>query len=97
MATITIEADRKCVDGSDWIHLSVADTGIGMTAEQVASLFQAFSQADTAIARKYGGTGLGLALSRNFCRLMRGDIDVRSEPGRGTTFVIRLPAELDAG
>ena len=72
------------------------DTGIGMTPEQLGKLFQAFSQAEVATARKYGGTGLGLALSRQFCRLMGGDITVESEYGQGSTFTIRLPAEVKA-
>ncbi len=72
----------------------VADTGIGMTAEQIGRLFQDFTQADAATARRFGGTGLGLALSRRLCRMMGGDITVQSEPSRGSTFTIRLPAEM---
>src|SRR5258705_1298605 len=70
----------------------VSDTGIGMTPEQLGRLFEAFSQAAAATTRKYGGTGLGLALSRRLCRMMGGDVTVESEPGRGSTFTIRLPA-----
>ncbi len=75
------------------VVFEVADTGIGMTAEQLGRLFQEFSQADASIARRYGGTGLGLALSRRLCDMMGGEIAVTSEPGRGSTFTVRLPAE----
>jgi signal transduction histidine kinase len=75
------------------LAFTVTDTGIGMTPEQVARLFQAFEQADHSTSKKYGGTGLGLVLSRTFCRMMGGDLTVESAPGRGTTFTARLPAE----
>jgi adenylate cyclase len=74
----------------------VTDTGIGMTPEQMGKLFQEFSQASSTTARKYGGTGLGLVISRRFCQMMGGDITVESEPGRGSTFTIRLPRIVDA-
>ena len=70
---------------------TVHDTGIGMTAEQMAGLFEAFSQADASTTRKYGGTGLGLAITRRFCRMMGGDATVQSEPGTGSVFTLRLP------
>jgi GAF domain-containing protein len=82
---------RRVADGRDWIELAVADTGIGMTAEQQAKLFQEFTQADSLTARRYGGTGLGLALSRKLARMMGGDVTVASEPGRGSVFTVRLP------
>jgi signal transduction histidine kinase len=65
---------RKVADGSDWIELAVADTGIGLTVEQEAKLFQDFTQADSLTARRYGGTGLGLSLSRKLARMMGGDV-----------------------
>ena len=83
---------RKVADGRDWVELAVADTGIGMTAEQQAKLFQDFTQADSLTARRYGGTGLGLAISRKLARMMGGDVTVTSEPGKGSVFTVRLPA-----
>jgi signal transduction histidine kinase len=89
--TVTIVARQGQENGRDWITLSVGDTGIGMTPEQMGKLFQEFSQASSTTASKYGGTGLGLVISRRFCQMMGGDITVESEPGRGSTFTIRLP------
>ena len=86
---------RKVADGRDWIELAVADSGIGMTAEQQAKLFQDFTQADSLTARRYGGTGLGLALSRKLARMMGGDVTVTSEPGKGSVFTVRLPESAD--
>jgi len=82
---------RKVADGRDWVELAVADSGIGMTAEQQAKLFQDFTQADSLTARRYGGTGLGLAISRKLARMMGGDVTVTSEPGKGSVFTVRLP------
>jgi signal transduction histidine kinase len=83
------------VNGGKWIELAVADTGIGMTPEQQAKLFQEFTQADSLTARRYGGTGLGLALSRKLARMMGGDVTVTSEPGKGSIFTLRLPISTD--
>src|SRR5262249_11624152 len=82
---------RRVTDGREWVELAVADTGIGMTAEQQAKLFQDFTQADSLTARRYGGTGLGLALSRKLARMMGGDVTVTSEPDKGSVFAVRLP------
>jgi adenylate cyclase len=76
-----------------WLTIAVSDTGIGMTGEQVAGAFGLFAQADPSTSRRYGGAGVGLAVSRRLCHLMGGDIDVASAPGRGTTVTVRLPAE----
>jgi GAF domain-containing protein/CheY-like chemotaxis protein len=92
--TISLAVTREAIDDQDWMVFSVSDTGIGMTSEQLARLFEAFSQADAATTRKYGGTGLGLALSRRLCRMMGGDVTVESEAGRGSTFTVRLPAHV---
>ncbi len=80
--------------GGERVRFDVADTGIGMTAEQISRLFMPFSQADVSTSRHYGGTGLGLALSRHFCRMMGGEITVKSQLGQGSTFTVRLPAEV---
>jgi signal transduction histidine kinase len=93
---ITIAAHQAQQNGRDWITFAVADTGIGMTADQIGKLFREFSQASSATASKYGGTGLGLAISRRFCQMMGGDITVESEPGRGSTFTIRLPRIVES-
>ena len=82
-------------NGRDWVELSVADTGIGMTAEQQAKLFEEFSQADATTAQRFGGTGLGLAITRKLARMMGGDVTVASEPGKGSVFTVRLPAGAD--
>ncbi len=91
---ISLTVAREVVEGRDSMVFAVSDTGIGMTPEQIARLFEAFSQADAATTRRYGGTGLGLALSRRLCRMMGGDVTVESLAGRGSTFTIRLPAEV---
>jgi len=93
--TITLSARRMMKDGQEQIVLAVIDTGIGMTPPQLSRLFQAFSQAEASTSRKYGGTGLGLALSRRLCRLMGGDITVESESGKGSTFTMNVPVRVE--
>jgi signal transduction histidine kinase/CheY-like chemotaxis protein len=91
---ITLKARRLPGNERDQLEFRVSDTGIGMTTEQTARIFQAFSQADASTTRHYGGTGLGLAITRHFCRMLGGDVTVTSEPGKGSTFTITLPASL---
>ena len=81
-------------DGVDWICISVSDSGIGIPPEKIAHVFEEFSQADETTTRDYGGTGLGLPISRRFCQMMGGDITLESAVGKGSTFTIRLPREV---
>ena len=83
---------RRVADGRDWIELAVADSGIGMTAEQQTKLFEEFSQADASTAQRFGGTGLGLSITRKLARVMGGDVTVASELGKGSVFTVRLPS-----
>jgi adenylate cyclase len=82
---------RRVANGGNWIELSVSDTGIGMTPEQQAKLFEEFAQADRTTAQRFGGTGLGLAITRKLARMMGGDVTATSEPGKGSVFTVRLP------
>ena len=91
--TITLDAEAE----DDTVVFRVRDTGIGMTPEQQARLFQEFSQADSDITRRYGGTGLGLALTRRLCLLMHGDVTAESEAGKGSTFTVTLPRIVSSG
>ena len=91
---IMLEARREGEMEAAVLVFRVSDTGIGMTEDQLARLFQRFAQADETTTRKFGGTGLGLALTRAFSRLLGGDIAVESTPGVGTTFTLRLPAAM---
>ena len=91
---ITLDVERRPEPNGDRIVFHVTDTGIGMSPEQMGRLFQDFTQADNSTSRKYGGTGLGLSLSKRFCQMMGGDVSVASTPGKGSTFTIELPADV---
>ena len=87
---VRVEVRASNVDGAIGFELDVADTGVGMTADAMEKIFDAFVQADSSITRKFGGTGLGLSISRKFARALGGDITVQSEPGSGSRFMVRL-------
>jgi len=84
-------AARRGSNGSSFVEFAISDTGIGMTPEQQAKLFQEFTQAEASTAQNFGGTGLGLAITRKLARMMGGDVTVASEPGKGSEFTVRLP------
>lgn len=90
--SITLNAEREMMDDVEWIVFRVTDTGIGLSPDKIVRLFQDFTQADASTTRKFGGTGLGLALTRRFCQMMGGDVTVSSTPDKGSTFTIKLPA-----
>jgi signal transduction histidine kinase/CheY-like chemotaxis protein len=93
---ITLTAATEGAEGVEQVVMTVRDTGIGMSPEQLGRLFQAFTQADASMTRRYGGTGLGLVICREFCRMMGGDVTVESAVGAGSTFTVRLPKQVDA-
>ncbi len=88
---IHLQATGEQVEGVPWVRMSVRDTGIGIPPDKIDHVFEEFSQADETTTRDYGGTGLGLPISRRFCQMMGGDITVESTMGEGSTFTIRLP------
>lgn len=94
---ITLAAARVAASGRDWLEFRVSDTGIGMSPEQLDRLFERFAQADSSTTRRFGGTGLGLSITKAFCTMLGGDVEVQSAPGEGTTFTLRLPAEIATG
>ncbi len=94
--TVTLHVSRETIsDGRSWISFQVRDTGIGMTPEQMQDLFQPFTLVDDSVTRKHTGSGLGLAISWHFCRIMGGEISVKSQVGKGSTFTVRLPEEVE--
>lgn len=93
--TVSLQALEETHAGRRWLRFAVTDTGIGMSREQTTNLFEEFTQADVSTSRKYGGTGLGLAISKHFCEMMGGHIEVTSEEGKGTEFILHLPAEIE--
>ncbi len=93
---IRLDVTRQRLDERDFIDFAVRDSGIGMTAEQLGRLFKPFSQADASTSKTYGGTGLGLVITKRFCELMEGTVRVESEMGRGTSFILRIPAKVHA-
>lgn len=94
--TITVEATRLNRDGRDWLQLCVADSGIGMTPEQLEKIFDAFTQAEESTTRSFGGTGLGLTISKRFCEMLGGQLTVESELGEGSRFLVCIPASFAA-
>ena len=91
---IVLTVSNNSHNQQSWIYFRVSDSGIGMSSEQVQKLFQAFTQADNSTTRKYGGTGLGLVITQKFCQMMGGDIQVESQLGQGSSFTIKLPAQV---
>lgn len=91
---ITLAVGNETMNDRDWFTFRVSDTGIGIDTTQLAHIFEEFTQADRSTIRDYGGTGLGLTISRKLCHMMQGDISVKSTPGEGSTFTIQLPAQL---
>ena len=94
--TITVDVISVEADGDSWIDFRIEDTGIGMMPEQLQKIFNAFAQADSSTTRQYGGTGLGLTITKNFVQMMGGTVNVESEVDKGTLFTLRIPQTVKA-
>jgi signal transduction histidine kinase/DNA-binding response OmpR family regulator len=92
---VSLDVAAESASEGELLVFRVADNGIGLTEEQQARLFQAFTQADASTSRRYGGTGLGLVISQRFCQMMGGEVAVASEHGKGSTFTVRLPRRME--
>jgi PAS domain S-box-containing protein len=93
--TVSLVVSQHVEDDRNWITFEVADTGIGISKDQLGKVFEAFVQAENSTTRKYGGTGLGLTLTKRFCELLGGKLQAESEPGKGSRFTLLLPAHID--
>lgn len=93
--TITLKIEEIKINNDEWVQVQVIDTGIGIPEDKFEHIFDAFTQADPSITRKYGGTGLGLFITKNFCELLGGTISVESRQNEGSTFTMRIPANLN--
>ncbi|MBE9028734.1 response regulator [filamentous cyanobacterium LEGE 11480] len=91
---ITLSVSRTSASDGTWFNFQVKDTGIGMRPDQLEKIFNAFTQADASTTRKYGGTGLGLTITKSFTKMMGGEVQVESEYEQGTTFNIRIPQAI---
>jgi signal transduction histidine kinase len=89
---VHLRMQKETCAGEDWVVFAVADTGIGMDEAQLSRLFESFYQGDSSISRRYGGTGLGLSLARQFCEMLGGQLTVQSVVNEGTTFTMKVPA-----
>jgi len=89
---VTLNIQKETREDGDWVVFQVSDTGIGMSEAQMGRLFESFYQADSSISRRYGGTGLGLSLSKQFCEMLGGQLTAQSVVNQGTTFTMKVPA-----
>jgi signal transduction histidine kinase len=94
---VSLKVISESIDQVDWLTFSITDTGIGISTKMIPQLFKEFSQSGGSVARKNGGAGLGLAISRRLCQVLGGDISVKSELGRGSVFTVRLPKDASLG